>query len=237
MEFKKTESFIKENFLLQTKAAERLYFEHAADMPIIDYHNHLSPQVIAANQPFEGINQIWLDGDHYKWRAMRSLGVPEKFITGKETTNKEKFDQWAYTVPFSVGNPLFHWTHLELDRYFGIKTLLQPSTSTSIFEETNLQLENITPNTLLKKMKVEMLCTTSSGNHPHQILHIPHFFDLDFDKKAVGQKTSLGWLHCPYLFLAMQKHFWKFLQKGFYWNLQTQKHFLQSNNNFPLGPN
>lgn len=160
MEFKKTESFIKENFLLQTKAAERLYFEHAANMPIIDYHNHLSPQVIAANQPFEGINQIWLDGDHYKWRAMRSLGVPEKFITGKETTNKEKFDQWAYTVPFSVGNPLFHWTHLELDRYFGIKTLLQPSSSTYIFEETNRQLENITPNTLLKKMKVEMLCTT-----------------------------------------------------------------------------
>jgi glucuronate isomerase len=161
MEFKKTESFIKENFLLQTKAAERLYFEHAADMPIIDYHNHLSPQVIAANQPYEGINQIWLDGDHYKWRAMRSLGVPEKFITGKETTNKEKFDQWAYTVPFSVGNPLFHWTHLELDRYFGIKTLLQPSTSTSIFEETNRQLENITPNTLLKKMKVMIRLTIS----------------------------------------------------------------------------
>jgi glucuronate isomerase len=159
MEFKKTESFIKENFLLQTKAAERLYFEHAAGMPIIDYHNHLSPQMIAANQPFEGINQIWLDGDHYKWRAMRSIGVPEKFITGK-ATNKEKFDQWAYTVPFAVGNPLFHWTHLELDRYFGIKTLLQPSTSTSIFEETNRQLSNITPNTLLKKMKVEMLCTT-----------------------------------------------------------------------------
>jgi glucuronate isomerase len=90
---------------------------------------------------------------------MRSIGVPEKFITGK-ATNKEKFDQWAYTVPFAVGNPLFHWTHLELDRYFGIKTLLQPSTSTSIFEETNRQLSNITPNTLLKKMKVEMLCTT-----------------------------------------------------------------------------
>ena len=91
---------------------------------------------------------------------MRSLGVPEKFITGKKVSNKEKFDQWANTVPFTVGNPLFHWTHLELDRYFGIKTLLQPSTSTAIFEETNRQLIDLTPKSLLVDMKVEMLCTT-----------------------------------------------------------------------------
>jgi glucuronate isomerase len=116
--------------------------------------------VIAANQPFKGINEIWLDGDHYKWRAMRTLGIPEKFITGKETSNKEKFDQWAYTVPFTAGNPLFHWTHLELQRYFGINTLLQPSTSTAIFEETNRQLLDLTPKVLLNDMKVEMLCTT-----------------------------------------------------------------------------
>ena len=160
MEFKNTATFIKENFLLENKIAERLYFEYAVSMPIIDYHNHLRPDVIAANQPFSGINEIWLDGDHYKWRAMRSLGVPEKFITGKEVSNKEKFDQWAYTVPFTVGNPLFHWTHLELDRYFGIKTLLQPSTSTAVFEETNRQLIDLTPKSLLVDMKVEMLCTT-----------------------------------------------------------------------------
>ena len=160
MEFKNTDPFIKENFLLQNKTAERLYFEYAEKMPIIDYHNHLPPDVIAENRPFEGINQVWLDGDHYKWRAMRTLGVPEKFITGKEVSNKEKFDQWAYTVPFTVGNPLFHWTHLELDRYFGISTILQPSTATAIFEETNRQLENITPKGLLNDMKVEMLCTT-----------------------------------------------------------------------------
>ena len=160
MEFKNTATFIKENFLLENKIAERLYFEYAVSMPIIDYHNHLRPDVIAANQPFSGINEIWLDGDHYKWRAMRSLGVPEKFITGKEVSNKEKFDQWANTVPFTVGNPLFHWTHLELDRYFGIKTLLQPSTSTAIFEETNRQLIDLTPKSLLVDMKVEMLCTT-----------------------------------------------------------------------------
>ena len=87
MEFKGTEAFIKDNFLLQNKTAERLYFDHAASMPIIDYHNHLPPDVIAANQPFSNINELWLDGDHYKWRAMRSLGVPEKFITGKEVSN------------------------------------------------------------------------------------------------------------------------------------------------------
>ena len=160
MEFNSTEAFIKDNFLLQNKTAERLYFDHAVSMPIIDYHNHLPPKVIAANQPFGSINEIWLDGDHYKWRAMRSLGVPEKFITGKEVSNKEKFDHWAYTVPFTVGNPLFHWTHLELQRYFGIKTLLQPSTSTAIFEETNRQLLDFTPKGLLNDMKVEMLCTT-----------------------------------------------------------------------------
>jgi glucuronate isomerase len=160
MEFKSTEAFIKEDFLLQNKTAERLYFDYAASMPIIDYHNHLPPDVIAANQPFKGINEIWLDGDHYKWRAMRTLGIPEKFITGKETSNNEKFDQWAYTVPFTAGNPLFHWTHLELQRYFGINTLLQPSTSTAIFEETNRQLLDLTPKVLLNDMKVEMLCTT-----------------------------------------------------------------------------
>jgi len=171
MEFKSTEAFIKEDFLLQNKTAERLFFDHAASMPIIDYHNHLSSEVIAANQPFKGINEIWLDGDHYKWRAMRTLGIAEKLITGKETSNKEKFDQWAYTVPFTAGNPLFHWTHLELKRYFGINTLLQPSTSTDIFKETNRQLLDLTPKGLLNDMKVEMLCTTDDpidGLSAHQ---------------------------------------------------------------------
>ena len=160
MEFKSNMSFIKENFLLENKTAEQLYFEYAASMPIIDYHNHLPPDVIANNKPFAGINEIWLSGDHYKWRAMRTLGIEEKFITGKGTSDKEKFDKWAYTVPFTVGNPLFHWTHLELERYFDIKTLLQPSTSKEIFEETNSQLESLLPKQLLENMKVEMLCTT-----------------------------------------------------------------------------
>lgn len=160
MEFKRNKSFIKENFLLENKTAESLYFDYAAAMPIIDYHNHLSPDVIANNQPFTGINEIWLSRDHYKWRAMRSIGIKEKYITGKETSDKEKFDKWAYTVPFTAGNPLFHWTHLELARYFNINILLQPSTSTEIFEETNRQLKNLHPKQLLENMKVEMICTT-----------------------------------------------------------------------------
>jgi glucuronate isomerase len=160
MEFKSNKSFIKENFLLENKISEQLYFDYAASMPIIDYHNHLPPDVIANNKPFTGINEIWLSGDHYKWRAMRTLGIEEKFITGKGTSNKEKFDKWAFTVPFTVGNPLFHWTHLELERYFDIKTLLQPSTSNEIFDETNRQLKSLLPKQLLEKMKVEMLCTT-----------------------------------------------------------------------------
>ncbi len=102
MEFKSNKSFIKENFLLENKTAEQLYFDYAESMPIIDYHNHLPPDVIANNKPFDGINEIWLSGDHYKWRAMRTLGIEEKFITGKGTSNKEKFDKWAYTVPFTV---------------------------------------------------------------------------------------------------------------------------------------
>ena len=186
MEFKNTATFIKEKFLLENKIAERLYFEYAVSMPIIDYHNHLPPDLIAANQPFSGINEIWLDGDHYKWRAMRSLGVPEKFITGKEVSNKEKFDQWANTVPFTVGYPLFHWTHLELDRYFGIKTLLQPSTSTAIFEETNRQLIDLTPKSLLVDMKVEMLCTTDDP-----IDDLSHHQKISVSKE-VGPKVLPG---------------------------------------------
>ena len=160
MEFKSNKSFIKENFLLENKTAEQLYFDYAESMPIIDYHNHLPPDVIANNKPFGGINEIWLSGDHYKWRAMRTLGIEEKFITGKGTSNKEKFDKWAYTVPFTVGNPLFHWTHLELERYFDINILLQTSTSKEIFEETNHQLKSLLPKQLMENMKVEMLCTT-----------------------------------------------------------------------------
>ena len=159
MGFSDTDSFIHDDFLLQSKTAKKLYFQYAESMPIIDYHNHLPPDVIARNQPFRDINSVWLDGDHYKWRAMRTLGIEEKFITGN-ISSKKKFDLWAKTVPYTVGNPLFHWTHLELKRYFNISTLLQPSTSNAIFEETNHLLKEILPSQMLKNMKVEMLCTT-----------------------------------------------------------------------------
>ena len=159
MGFSDTDSFIHDDFLLQSKTAKKLYFQYAESMPIIDYHNHLPPDVIARNQPFRDINSVWLDGDHYKWRAMRALGIEEKFITGNISI-KKKFDLWAKTVPYTVGNPLFHWTHLELKRYFNISTLLQPSSSNAIFEETNHLLKEILPSQMLKNMKVEMLCTT-----------------------------------------------------------------------------
>ena len=111
--------FIQNNFLLENKYAEELYYSYASKMPIIDYHNHLPPQEIANNKIFENISEVWIKGDHYKWRAMRTMGVNEKFITGS-ASDLEKFQKWAQTVPYTMRNPLFHWTHMELDRYFGI---------------------------------------------------------------------------------------------------------------------
>ena len=111
--------FMDDNFLLESKTAEILYHEHARDIPIIDYHSHLPPDEIAADKQFENITRIWLKGDHYKWRAMRANGVNEQFITG-EAKDDEKFLKWAETVPFTLRNPLYHWTHMELKRPFGI---------------------------------------------------------------------------------------------------------------------
>jgi len=119
-------SFLGDDFLLNNDTAALLYHDFAKDMPIIDYHNHLPPQQIAEDHRFENITQAWLYGDHYKWRAMRALGVNESYITG-EKSDKEKFDQWAVTVPYTLRNPLYHWTHLELQRYFDINILLNSS--------------------------------------------------------------------------------------------------------------
>src|SRR6187401_2634146 len=117
------EPFLGENFLLQSESARRLYFDYAKDMPVIDYHNHLSPALIAADHRFENITQAWLYGDHYKWRAMRTNGIEEKYVTGN-ASDEEKFHQWAATVPYTLRNPLYHWTHLELQRYFGVSDIL-----------------------------------------------------------------------------------------------------------------
>ena len=127
-----TKAFITNNFLLQSKEAETLYHTYAKDMPVIDYHNHLSPKQIAENKPIANITDAWLRGDHYKWRGMRANGIDEKFITG-DASKLEKFEKWAETVPFTIRNPLFHWTHLELKRYFGIEKLLNPASAKKIY--------------------------------------------------------------------------------------------------------
>ena len=153
--------FLNENFLLQYKTAEVLYHQYAAAMPIIDYHNHLPPQQIANNINFENITQAWLYGDHYKWRAMRTNGVNEKFITGN-ATDAEKFEMWAATVPYTMRNPLYHWTHLELQRYFGVREILDPKSSKNIYATCSEKLSTAEYNVqgLLQKMNVKVLCTT-----------------------------------------------------------------------------
>ena len=154
-------TFITDDFLLQTDFAKRLYHDHVKDLPIIDYHNHLPPEDIATNRSFDNCTQVWLAGDHYKWRAMRALGVDEKNITGN-TSDKEKFLKWAESVPYTVRNPLYHWTHLELKRYFDIDELLSSENGEQVYEKTTSMLQKDSHSTLglLKQRRVETLCTT-----------------------------------------------------------------------------
>lgn len=153
--------FLDENFLLQTETARSLYHDHAKGMPIIDYHNHLPPAQIAHDINFDNLTQVWLYGDHYKWRAMRTNGIPERYCTG-DATDREKFEQWAATVPYTMRNPLYHWTHLELQRYFGINTILNAGTAAAVYAEASEKLNTpeYSVRNLLRKMNVEMLCTT-----------------------------------------------------------------------------
>ena len=132
-------SFINDNFLLNTESAKRLYHQHAAAQPILDYHCHLPPEDIAENRQFRNLFEIWLEGDHYKWRAMRANGVDERYCTG-DAAPYEKFLAWARTVPHTLRNPLYHWTHLELQRYFGIDELLDETPRPRIWEQANAQL-------------------------------------------------------------------------------------------------
>ena len=154
-------TFIKDSFLLENNYAEELYHKYAAPQPIIDYHNHLPPAEIVADRQFENISRVWLNGDHYKWRAMRTLGVNERFITG-DASDEEKFMAWAKTVPHTLRNPLYHWTHLELKRYFDIDELLNEQSGPEIYEEVNrqLQLKENSCRGLLTQMNVETVCTT-----------------------------------------------------------------------------
>ena len=155
-------SFIHKDFLLSGPTARELYHTHAKGQPIIDYHCHLSPQEIAENIQFADITQLWLGGDHYKWRAMRANGIPEEYITGRTHNAWEVFEKWAETVPFTMRNPLYHWTHLELKRVFGIDKLLGPDTAREVFEECNAKLQDpeFRGQALIRRFGVEVVCTT-----------------------------------------------------------------------------
>lgn len=154
-------AFLDQDFLLQSPTAQKLYHQYAAEMPIIDYHNHLVPQQIADDHQFENITQAWLYGDHYKWRAMRAHGVDEKYITGN-ASDEEKFMKWAETVPYTMRNPLYHWTHLELQRYFGVTEVLNSASAKRIYDHCAalLKTPEYSVKNLLLKMNVKVLCTT-----------------------------------------------------------------------------
>jgi glucuronate isomerase len=153
--------FLDQEFLLQTPTAQRLYHDFAEAMPIIDYHCHLPPDQIAADLNFKNITQAWLYGDHYKWRAMRTNGVDESFCTG-DKPDYDKFQKWAETVPYTLRNPLYHWTHLELQRYFGVYDIVNGNSAKKIYEACTekLQTKEYSVRNLLRKMKVKVVCTT-----------------------------------------------------------------------------
>ncbi len=153
--------FLDENFLLHNKTAQVLYHEYAKDMPIIDYHCHLPPDQIANDINFKNLTQAWLYGDHYKWRAMRTNGVEESYCTGSKP-DFEKFQKWAGTVPYTLRNPLYHWTHLELQRYFGVQEILNAGSAEKIYEEctAKLQTPEYSVRNLLRRMNVKVVCTT-----------------------------------------------------------------------------
>lgn len=167
--------FMDKDFLLSTDTAKKLYHEYASQMPIIDYHCHLSPKEIYEDKKYENITQVWLYGDHYKWRAMRSAGVDEKFMTGN-ASDREKFDAWAKVMPLCIGNPLYHWTHLELQRFFGIDKILCPKNADEIWNETTEKLKNMSARNLISSSNVEVVCTTDD---PADTLEYHHLLAKD----------------------------------------------------------
>ena len=154
-------NFLDENFLLETKTAEKLYHDFAKQMPIIDYHCHLPPDQIAADKQFDNITQVWLYGDHYKWRAMRANGIDESYCTGNKS-DREKFEKWAETVPYTMRNPLYHWAHLELQRYFDVHDLLDKNSAKKIYDDCSAKLQtgDYSVKNLLRRMNVKTVCTT-----------------------------------------------------------------------------
>lgn len=166
--------FLDNNFLLQNDTAQKLYHDFAEQVPIIDYHSHLPVQQIADDINFENLTQIWLYGDHYKWRAMRTNGIDESYITGNKS-DYEKFEKWAETVPYTLRNPLYHWTHLELQRYFDVHEILNAGSAKKIYDECSakLQTKEYSVRNLLRKMNVKVVCTTDDPTDTlehHQII-------------------------------------------------------------------
>ena len=152
-------SFIHDDFLLQSEVAKKLYHQYAKKMPIIDYHCHLDPKEIFEDKKFNSLFDVWLSGDHYKWRLMRANGITEDYITGNKP-DFEKFMKWAEVVPHLVGNPLYHWTHFELKRFFNVDKLLSPKTAEAIYEEVNQKLKTLTARKLIEMSNVDVICTT-----------------------------------------------------------------------------
>jgi glucuronate isomerase len=166
--------FIHDDFLLETKVARDLYHRVAKDLPVIDFHGHLSPELMAADHRFRSITEIWLEGDHYKWRAMRANGVPERLCSG-DAPDREKFEAWARTVPATLGNPLYHWTHMELKRPFGIETVLSPRSAREVYDRANERLKEdaFTAMGLLRQFRVAVVCSTDDPTdslEPHAAL-------------------------------------------------------------------
>lgn len=177
--------FMDKDFLLTTETAKTLYHEHAEKMPIIDYHCHINPKEIAEDVRFENITQVWLYGDHYKWRQMRSNGVEEKYITG-DATDREKFQKWAETLEKAIGNPLYHWSHLELRRYFGYEGDLNGDTAEEVWNLTKevLAREDMSARGIIKKSGVELICTTDDpidDLHWHEVIAA----DKDIETKVL----------------------------------------------------
>jgi len=195
--------FIHDDFLLSNESARRLYHEYAENEPILDYHCHLPPQDVAQNRRFANLFEIWLEGDHYKWRAMRANGVEERYCTG-DAAPEEKFKAWARTVPYTLRNPLYHWTHLELKRYFGIEDLLDENTAAYVWERANQALEGDALRThgIMKKFNVKAVCTTDDPTDDldwHQVTSVE---DLSFKMFPCFRPDKALNVHLPEAFNA-----------------------------------
>jgi glucuronate isomerase len=192
-------TFIHDNFLLHSPIAERLFHDYAEPQPILDFHSHLPAAEVARNRQFRNLFEVWLEGDHYKWRAMRANGVSEEFCTGSASP-KEKFLAWARTVPDTLRNPLYHWTHLELKRYFDINELLDEHTAESIWDRANEQLRDLTTQNILRKFRVEVTCTTDDPSDPLEHHVAVNSQDLGFRMYPTFRPDKALTVHQPAVF-------------------------------------